>query len=70
MKIIKVNPWRMISGIVLIIVGLAGIVLPVLPGWILIFIGLELVGLQLVFFDKIIAYAKSKIKNADAKGTK
>ena len=36
---------RFVIGAILIPVGIAGIVLPALPGWLLIFVGIELVGL-------------------------
>lgn len=51
---------RKIFGVVVILVGLAGLALPFLPGWLLIFIGLELVGIELVFFEKIKAFVKKK----------
>lgn len=39
---------RIILGVFLIIVGLAGIILPILPGWWVILIGLEILGWKLV----------------------
>jgi uncharacterized protein YqgC (DUF456 family) len=59
--------FRIASGILLILVGIAGVVLPVLPGWILIFIGIELLGIQLVFLDNIKAYVKQKIDQSTKK---
>jgi len=53
---------KKVFGVVLISLGVMGWLLPILPGWIFIFIGLELVGINLVFFDKIKEYVKSKIK--------
>lgn len=70
MQIHKVKPWKRILGVIIILVGIAGLVLPILPGWLLIFIGLELFGLELVFFDKIKACAKRKIKEAEKRGKK
>lgn len=51
---------RKVFGVVVILVGLAGLALPFLPGWLLIFIGLELVGIELIFFEKIKAFVKKK----------
>ena len=59
---------RTIAGIVMIIVGIAGLLLPVLPGWLLIFIGIELLGIQLVFVERIKEYVKKKL--AESKKTK
>ena len=39
---------RMILGIFLIVFGIAGIVLPILPGWWVALIGLEILGWRLV----------------------
>jgi uncharacterized protein YqgC (DUF456 family) len=59
--------FRIASGVILILVGIAGVVLPVLPGWILIFIGIELLGIQLVFLDKTKEYVKQKIDQSTKK---
>lgn len=53
---------RFILGVFLIFFGLLGLVLPIMPGWILIFIGLEFIGIRLVFVERAKEYAKSKIK--------
>lgn len=49
-------------GVIAIIVGLLGLVFPILPGWILIFVGLELLGIQILFVERIKEYVKNKIK--------
>jgi len=49
---------KMIAGGVLIIVGLVGLVLPVLPGLILIYLGLELLGFGLVIRELVKKYRK------------
>jgi uncharacterized protein YqgC (DUF456 family) len=67
MQIREVSLFRQILGAILILIGIAGIILPILPGWLLIFVGLELVGLQLVFFEKIKSFVKSKIEGAKKK---
>lgn len=62
------NLLRKIAGWALILMGLAGLVFPILPGWLLIFFGLELIGINIVFFDKIKAYVKKKIEGERKKG--
>lgn len=53
---------RRVLGITAIAIGILGIFFPFLPGWLLIFIGLEIIGINLVFFDRIKAYVKSKLE--------
>lgn len=53
---------KKILGVVAILLGLAGLVFPILPGWLLIFVGLELLGIQIVFFEKIKEYVRAKLK--------
>lgn len=55
---------RKVIGVVVILVGIAGLILPIIPGWLLIFVGLELVGLELVFFEKIKAFVKKKLEKS------
>jgi uncharacterized protein YqgC (DUF456 family) len=49
---------KMIAGGVLILAGLVGLVLPVLPGLLLIYLGLELLGFGLVIRELVIKYRK------------
>lgn len=49
-------------GVLAIIVGISGIILPILPGWLLIFVGIELIGIKIVFIDRIKEYIKEKIR--------
>jgi len=53
---------RKTFGVALVVIGVIGIVLPILPGWILIFIGLSLLGIEIYYVEKIKSYAKEKIK--------
>jgi len=53
---------RKTFGVALVVIGVIGIVLPILPGWILIFIGLSLLGVEIYYVEKIKSYAKEKIK--------
>lgn len=43
-------------GIILIILGLAALVTPLTPGSWLIFIGLEMIGIRILFWEKIKAW--------------
>lgn len=52
---------RTVAGIILIIIGISGIFLPILPGWILIFVGIELLGIQLVFVERIKRFVKERL---------
>lgn len=42
---------RKILGISLIVLGVLGLIMPILPGWIFIFIGLEMLGIKLLFSE-------------------
>jgi len=53
---------RKFFGVVLILIGVAGIILPILPGWVLIFVGLSLLGVEIYYVERIKSYAKEKIK--------
>ena len=58
---------RKISGILLILIGIAGIVLPILPGWVLIFVGLSLLGINFYFIEVLKKYAQDKAENAKSR---
>lgn len=45
---------RIVGGTLLVIVGLAGFVLPVLPGWILLFVGLGLLAQDIPFARRLL----------------
>ena len=51
---------RKTIGILLIVVGLLALVTPFTPGSWLIFIGLEFIGIRIVFWDKIKAWFSAK----------
>jgi uncharacterized protein YqgC (DUF456 family) len=44
---------RTAVGVVLLSIGLIGLLMPVLPGWLLIFVGLALLGIKLPFLERI-----------------
>ena len=37
--------WRLVAGIALILLGIIGLIMPILPGWVFFFIGLSLLGI-------------------------
>ena len=44
---------RLVAGVVLLGIGLVGLLAPILPGWLLIFVGLALLGINLPFLDRM-----------------
>ena len=52
---------RIVTGLILLSIGVSGIFLPILPGWLLIFVGIELLGLHLVFLDQIKEFVKKQL---------
>ncbi|MEZ5126818.1 MAG: PGPGW domain-containing protein [Thermoleophilia bacterium] len=44
---------RPIAGAVLLGIGLLGLLLPILPGWLLIFVGLALLGVRLPVVERL-----------------
>ena len=53
-----------IAGVAVLLVGLAGLVLPVLPGWVLIFVGLGILATEYVWAQRVLRLAKEKANNA------
>jgi len=47
-------------GLVVLVVGLAGLLLPVLPGWALIFVGLAILATEYVWAQRLLRIAKEK----------
>lgn len=47
---------------VLLGVGLIGLLMPILPGWLLIFAGLALLGIKLPFVERMKQRAREKIQ--------
>jgi hypothetical protein len=56
-----------IAGVVVLLVGLAGLVLPVLPGWLLIFVGLGILATEYVWAQRLLRLAKEKANSAKDK---
>jgi hypothetical protein len=44
---------RKVAGVILLGVGLIGLLMPILPGWLLIFVGLALLGVKLPFVERM-----------------
>ncbi|MSR78996.1 MAG: hypothetical protein EXS59_02515 [Candidatus Taylorbacteria bacterium] len=60
-KILAVNPkLKKLAGVVLIIVGFLALITPLTPGSWLIFVGLELLGFDLIFWTKIKEWFRKK----------
>lgn len=51
---------KKLFGIIAIIVGFIGVLLPIVPGLWLMFLGLEFLGIEILFFDKAIRFFKEK----------
>lgn len=51
---------KKIIGVIFIVYGLIALITPFTPGSLLIFVGLELLGVELLFWDKIKTWFKSK----------
>ena len=47
---------KVIAGVLLILIGIAGLVLPILPGLVFIYFGLELLGFGLVIREIVAKY--------------
>jgi uncharacterized protein (TIGR02611 family) len=53
-----------IVGFVLILAGLAGLALPILPGWLLIIAGLAVLATEYAWAERALDAAKAKAKSA------
>jgi uncharacterized protein (TIGR02611 family) len=56
-----------IAGLIVLLVGIAGLVLPVLPGWALIFVGLGILATEYVWAQRLLRIAKEKANAAKDK---
>jgi hypothetical protein len=52
---------RIGAATILLLIGLAGLLLPILPGWLLIFVGLSLLGVRIPYADRLLEYARGKL---------
>lgn len=55
----KRTTYKKVIGVLLIIVGIVSLLTPFTPGSWLIFVGLEFIGIRVLFWEKI----KAKLKN-------
>ncbi|MGH2596444.1 MAG: PGPGW domain-containing protein [Actinomycetota bacterium] len=53
-----------IAGVIVLLIGIAGLVLPVLPGWALIFVGLGILATEYVWAQRLLRIAKEKASAA------
>ncbi|MCR4311393.1 MAG: hypothetical protein NUV54_02390 [Candidatus Taylorbacteria bacterium] len=58
--------WRKVVGVTLIVIGFIALVTPFTPGSWLMFVGLEVLGFDLVFWTKIKGWFKKKYKTPPA----
>jgi uncharacterized protein YqgC (DUF456 family) len=49
---------KKLVGVAAIVIGFFGVLLPVVPGLWLMFFGLELLGFEILFFDKAVKFLK------------
>jgi uncharacterized protein (TIGR02611 family) len=56
-----------IAGLVVLLLGIAGLILPVLPGWALIFVGLGILATEYVWAQRLLKIAKEKANAAKDK---
>ena len=64
---ILVRAIVVIAGATLVLVGVAGLALPVLPGWALIFAGLAVLAGEFVWARRLLDSAKRRVKHATNK---
>jgi uncharacterized protein YqgC (DUF456 family) len=67
------NVVRVILGAGLVLVGLAGLVLPILPGWIFLIPGLIILGDYIPPIKRLVVWAKAKadsVRNPSGKPAK
>ena len=61
-KIVKI-----ISGVVLILIGLVGLIMPIMPGWVFIIPGLIILAEYFPAVRRLVDWAKSKIEGASGR---
>ena len=55
---------RTVGGFVLVVVGIVGLILPIMPGWIFLIPGLGLLAERYDWAKRLVAWAKQKAKTA------
>lgn len=56
--------FRIISGGFLVVLGIAGIILPVMPGWIFLIPGLIILAEYFPWAQRLLSYARRKMEQA------
>ncbi len=56
--------FRTVGGFVLVVVGIIGLILPIMPGWIFLIPGLGLLAERYDWAKRLVAWAKQKAKTA------
>jgi uncharacterized membrane protein YbaN (DUF454 family) len=56
---------RLILGVILILIGLPGLILPIIPGTVLILAGILLLSTDLPFFDRLLARLENRHPKLD-----
>ena len=54
---------KIFFGVLFVILGIAGVIIPVLPGWPFFVIGFELLGIKFLYFDKALFYLVEREKD-------
>jgi uncharacterized protein len=52
---------RIFLGILLILIGIPGLVLPILQGWLFIALGALLLSIDIPFFDRMVLYIENRV---------
>jgi len=52
---------RISLGILCVLLGISGLVLPLLPGWLFLALGLLLLSIDLPFFDRLVWWIEKKV---------
>jgi uncharacterized protein (TIGR02611 family) len=53
-----------VAGVAVILVGVAGLIVPFLPGWLLIFVGLGILATEYVWAERLLKAAKRRAVQA------
>ncbi|MCX6596384.1 MAG: hypothetical protein NTV70_08455 [Acidobacteria bacterium] len=59
--------WRISAGVGLILIGIVGLILPVMPGWVFIIPGLVILGDYFPPIKRLLDWAKAKLEAEKAK---
>ena len=65
---VLVRAMVVIAGATLVLIGVAGLALPILPGWALIFAGLAVLAGEFVWARRLLDSAKQRVKTATRRG--